>query len=49
MISAGIGLTAGYIMFLASANESRAAGVVVLALGVPIAVTLSDRLIRILR
>ena len=49
MISAGIGLTAGYIMFLAGAGDSRAAGVVMLGLGVPIAVTLSDRVMRILR
>lgn len=49
MISAGIGLTAGYIMFLAGEGNSRAAGVVVLGLGVPIAVTLSDRVMRILR
>jgi hypothetical protein len=42
-------LTGGYLLLIGGDDAGRSAGIAVLSLGVPVVLTLSDRLFRILR
>lgn len=48
-VTAGMILTGGYLMMIEGEGSGRTAGTVVLALGAPLALTLADRVFRILR
>jgi hypothetical protein len=49
MIAAGMILTGGYLMVIEGSGSAGAVGGVVLAVGAPVVLTLSDRVFRILR
>lgn len=49
MITSGMILTGGYLMLIGGEGATRSAGIGVLAVGVPLTMTLSDRIFRILR
>lgn len=49
MVTAGMFLTGGYLLLIGGDGGTERAGIVVLGVGVPAAMTLSDRIFRILR